>query len=121
MRLAVVGASGRMGRAVVRLAHAEGISIVCAVGTTDVGRDVGELAGVGPLGACVVDGLGALEHARADVVIDFSAPGATLALAPDRRGRGGPRSSRAPPGWTTRRARRCEAPQAGCRCSGSRT
>jgi 4-hydroxy-tetrahydrodipicolinate reductase len=71
-----------MGRAVVRLAHAEGVEIVCAVGSTDIGRDVGELAGVGAFGTCVVDGLAAIEHARADVVVDFSAPGATLALAP---------------------------------------
>lgn len=82
MRLAVVGASGRMGRAVVRLAHARGVELVCAVGATDIGRDAGELAGIGPTGTCVVDGLGVIESARADVVIDFSAPGATLALAP---------------------------------------
>jgi 4-hydroxy-tetrahydrodipicolinate reductase len=81
MRLAVVGASGRMGRAVVRLARAEGIDVVCAVGASDVGRDVGELAGIGPIGTCVVDGLAVLEHARADVVVDFSAPSATLVLA----------------------------------------
>ncbi len=82
MRLAVVGASGRMGRAVVRLAHADGLAVVCAVGATDVGRDAGELAGIGAIGTCVVDGLAAIEHARADVVVDFSAPGATRALAP---------------------------------------
>jgi 4-hydroxy-tetrahydrodipicolinate reductase len=81
MRLAIVGASGRMGRAVVALAAAQGIEIVCAVGTTDVGRDAGELAGVGPIGTCVVDGLAAVEHSAADVVVDFSAPNATLALA----------------------------------------
>jgi 4-hydroxy-tetrahydrodipicolinate reductase len=82
MRLALVGASGRMGRAITRLAHGDGIDIVCAVATADVGRDIGELAGVEPIGTTVVDGLGALEHARADVVIDFSAPPVTLALAP---------------------------------------
>jgi 4-hydroxy-tetrahydrodipicolinate reductase len=82
MRVAVVGASGRMGRAVVRLASEDGIEIVCAVGATDVGRDAGELAGIGPIGACVVDSLGAIENARADVVVDFSRPDATLALAP---------------------------------------
>jgi 4-hydroxy-tetrahydrodipicolinate reductase len=71
-----------MGRAVVRLAHAGGVEIVCAVGSTDIGRDVGELAGVGAFGTCVVDGLAAIEHARAEAVVDFSAPGATLALAP---------------------------------------
>jgi 4-hydroxy-tetrahydrodipicolinate reductase len=82
MRVAIVGASGRMGRAVARLAVADGAELVCAVAASDVGRDVGELAGIGPNGVCVVDGLGAIEHARADVVIDFSAPHATLALAP---------------------------------------
>jgi 4-hydroxy-tetrahydrodipicolinate reductase len=82
MRLAVVGASGRMGRAVVRLARAEGAQIVCAVGESDIGRDAGELAGIGPIGLCVVDTVAAVEHVRAEVVIDFSAPGATLALAP---------------------------------------
>jgi 4-hydroxy-tetrahydrodipicolinate reductase len=82
MRVAVVGASGRMGRAVVRLARAEGLEIVCAVGESDIGRDAGELAGIGAIGACVVDTVAAVEHVHADVVIDFSAPGATLALAP---------------------------------------
>jgi 4-hydroxy-tetrahydrodipicolinate reductase len=82
MRLALVGASGRMGRAIARLAHADGIEIVCAVGVTDVGRDVGELAGVGAIGTSVVDGLAAVEHAAADVVVDFSAPAVTAALAP---------------------------------------
>jgi 4-hydroxy-tetrahydrodipicolinate reductase len=82
MRLAIVGASGRMGRAIVRLARGDGHDIVCAVGASDVGRDVGELAGIGAIGTCVVDGLTAIEHARADVVVDFSAPIATRELAP---------------------------------------
>jgi 4-hydroxy-tetrahydrodipicolinate reductase len=82
MRLAVVGANGRMGRAVVRLAHARGVEIVCAVGGGDLGRDAGELAGVGPIGTPVVGGLTAIERARADVVIDFSMPAGTLALGP---------------------------------------
>jgi len=81
MRVAVVGASGRMGRAVVRLANADGIDVVCAVASTDVGRDAGELAGIGPIGTCVVDSPGAIENARADVVIDFSVPGATPGVA----------------------------------------
>jgi 4-hydroxy-tetrahydrodipicolinate reductase len=81
-RLAVVGASGRMGRAVVRLAREAGLDLVCAVATTDVGRDAGELAGIGPIGTPVADAFAAIEHARADVAIDFSSPAATLALAP---------------------------------------
>ncbi len=82
MRIAVVGANGRMGRALVRLAHAGGLDVACTVGAADVGRDAGDLAGVGPIGTCIVDGLGALEQARVDVVVDFSAPDVTLALAP---------------------------------------
>ena len=82
MRLAVVGASGRMGRAVVRLAYEAGTSVVCAVAETQVGKDIGELAGVGPIGTYVVDGLGAVAAVGADAVVDFSAPAVTLALAP---------------------------------------
>jgi len=73
-RLAVVGASGRMGRAVVRLAVESGITIVSAVGASDLGRDVGELAGVGPIGRGVSDEVDDLVKANADCVIDFSAP-----------------------------------------------
>jgi 4-hydroxy-tetrahydrodipicolinate reductase len=81
MRIAVVGASGRMGRAVIRLARAQGVPVVCAVGASDVGRDAGELAGIGTLGVAVSDALGDIERAQADVVIDFSSPLATGALA----------------------------------------
>ena len=81
-RLAVVGASGRMGRAVVRLAVEARMELVCAIATTEVGRDAGELAGIGPIGTVVADAFAALEHVRADVVIDFSTPHATLTLAP---------------------------------------
>jgi 4-hydroxy-tetrahydrodipicolinate reductase len=71
-----------MGRAIVRLAVSGGIDVVCAIGTAEVGRDAGELAGLGALGVSIVDGLSAIEHARADVVVEFSAPSATMALAP---------------------------------------
>jgi 4-hydroxy-tetrahydrodipicolinate reductase len=82
MRIAVVGANGRMGRAVVRLAVTGGLDVACAIGAGDVGRDAGELAGVGPIGTSVVDGFAVLEHAKADVLVDFSSPGATAALLP---------------------------------------
>jgi 4-hydroxy-tetrahydrodipicolinate reductase len=82
MRIAVVGASGLMGCAVVRIARVQGADVVCAVASTGIGRDIGELAGIGALGIPVVDGLAALERVHADVVVDFSAPAATLALAP---------------------------------------
>jgi 4-hydroxy-tetrahydrodipicolinate reductase len=82
MRLALVGASGKMGRAVARLACADGVSIVYAMGVTDVGRDLGDLAGIGPIGVPVVDGLSPITQAGPDVVIDFSAPGVIPHLAP---------------------------------------
>jgi 4-hydroxy-tetrahydrodipicolinate reductase len=71
-----------MGRAVVAHAAAEGMQVVCAVGASDIGRDAGELAGVGAIGTRVVGELAAIARAGADVVIDFSAPPVTLALAP---------------------------------------
>ena len=74
MRLAVVGASGRMGRAVVGLAAGAGMEVVCAVGASDVGRDAGELAGAAAIGVPVVSDVGAIGGAGADVVIDFSGP-----------------------------------------------
>jgi 4-hydroxy-tetrahydrodipicolinate reductase len=64
-----------MGRAIVRVAkeHAD-VEIVggaCALDATDAGRDLGELAGVGPLGVAATADLEAA-LLGADVVIDFS-------------------------------------------------
>lgn len=70
--LAVVGASGRMGRAVVRMARERGLEVVCAIGATDEGKDVGELAGIGACGVLVTSDLHALTAAKAAVAIDFS-------------------------------------------------
>jgi 4-hydroxy-tetrahydrodipicolinate reductase len=81
LRLGIVGASGKMGRAVVRLAREAGMEIVCAVGATDVGRDVGELAGLGGIGVPVTDAIGALAEARVEVCIDFSTPAGTRLAA----------------------------------------
>ncbi len=52
------------------------------MGASDVGRDAGELAGIGPIGTSVVDGLAALENAKVDVIVDFSAPHLMTSLAP---------------------------------------
>ncbi len=82
VRIALVGATGRMGRAIARLAEAAELPVVCAIAGTDVGRDLGELAGVGPTGVAVTEDLRALGKAEADVVIDFSSPHATSQLAP---------------------------------------
>ena len=81
VRIAVLGANGRMGRAVVRLAHEAGMSVVCAVGAGDEGRDAGELAGVGALGTKVVSDASSIAKSGAQVMIDFSAPAALAAAA----------------------------------------
>jgi 4-hydroxy-tetrahydrodipicolinate reductase len=75
-KVAVLGANGRMGRAVVRLAREAGMTVVAALGKGDEGRDAGELAGIGPIGVCVVSDPKAIAAAGAEVVIDFSAPAA---------------------------------------------
>lgn len=75
MKIAVHGATGKMGRAIVRLAReAHGVDIVGAIAHADApeqGRDIGELAGVGPLGVVVTPDVtsGIL---GADAIIDFS-------------------------------------------------
>lgn len=81
VRVAVLGANGRMGRAVVRLAHDAGMKVVCAVGAADEGRDAGELAGVGPLGTKITHDVGAIAPSGANVMIDFSAPAALAKAA----------------------------------------
>lgn len=76
LRVAVHGAAGRMGRAVVQLVHeAEDLSLVAAVdavGNPGLGRDAGELAGVGNLGVALSARIEDL--ANAEVIIDFSLP-----------------------------------------------
>lgn len=83
MKLSIFGASGRMGQAVLRLAHADpSVQIVGALAAPAdpaLGRDAGEVAGIGPVGveisADVAAGL-----LGADVVIDFSTASAVRAL-----------------------------------------
>jgi 4-hydroxy-tetrahydrodipicolinate reductase len=83
VRVALHGATGRMGLAITRLARAAGdIEIVGAASAPNdpaLGRDVGELAGIGPIGVEVsADTSSAL--LGADVVIDFSTAAAVPAL-----------------------------------------
>ncbi len=84
MRLIVAGAGGRMGRTLVK-AIAETPGLVLAGAFEDarsplVGKDTGELAGLGPNGITVGTDAKAL-LARADGIIDFTVPAATVALA----------------------------------------
>jgi 4-hydroxy-tetrahydrodipicolinate reductase len=81
-RAVIVGASGRMGRALLRAAaDFPGMRITGAVaspGSASLGRDAGVLAGVEPIGVAVCSDLPAA-LANADVAIDFSQPQATRA------------------------------------------
>ncbi len=74
MRIAVHGASGRMGQSILRLAPAEGITVVGAAvspGSRFLGRDAGEVAGSGMAGVeLTCDTASSL--LGADVVVDFS-------------------------------------------------
>lgn len=81
MKLAVSGASGRMGRAVVRLAVEAGHEVVGAVAASEVGADAGEIAGIRRLGVAIAATPSALAGSGAEVVIDFSAPSALPAVA----------------------------------------
>ena len=84
MRLVVVGAGGRMGRALVRAIHeTEGATLVGAVersGSPLIGEDAGTLAGIGPLGVVIADDPLAT-FATADGVLDFTTPAATIEFA----------------------------------------
>ncbi len=83
MRVAVAGASGRMGKAVVRLLAEEDLSLVGAIESgrsPSLGRDAGEVAGVGTNGVAISNDIVA-GLLGADVVIDFSTGGAVALLA----------------------------------------
>ena len=84
MKIALHGASGRMGQSVVRVVHERGDhQIVGAVAAPDdphQGRDVGEVAGIGVIGVTVTSDLSA-GLLGADVIIDFSAAVALVQLA----------------------------------------
>ena len=84
LRIGLVGAAGRMGATLVR--EITGRPGVCLSGATErpgaeaLGRDVGSLAGLEPLGLAITADAAAL-FATSDVVIDFTAPAATMAHA----------------------------------------
>ncbi len=84
MRLAVHGATGRMGLAVIRAARAtsdvEIVGGACSADDAALGRDLGELAGVGALGVVASPDVGAA-LLGADVVVDFSVGSAVAVLA----------------------------------------
>lgn len=84
MKLAVMGASGRMGRELIRAIHETDGCVVAggteAPGSEAVGQDLGALAGVGALGVEVTDQPLEL-FTRIDGIVDFTSPAASLAFA----------------------------------------
>lgn len=81
IKLGVNGAGGRMGQRIVALAHADPSLTVAAAleapGSPHLGKDAGELAGVGKIGVPIHTVLAA----RVDVIIDFSTPAGAIAVA----------------------------------------
>jgi len=79
-KIAIIGAAGRMGRRVAALAaEDDAFEIVCATeypGSPDIGKDVGELAGIGNVGVEITDEL--IADPAPDVAIDFSLPEGTM-------------------------------------------
>ncbi len=82
VRIAVTGAAGRMGKTLIEAVHAaEGAVLAAAIERPEsslIGADAGELAGIGKNGVAVVGDLLSV-IGQFDVLIDFTAPAATLA------------------------------------------
>ncbi len=84
LRLIVAGAGGRMGRTLIHaIAAMEGATLAGAVeaaGSAVIGRDAGELAGLGNNGVAVGADVEPLLD-QADGLLDFTIPAATLSFA----------------------------------------
>ncbi|MDP4096623.1 4-hydroxy-tetrahydrodipicolinate reductase [Paenibacillus sp. P96] len=76
IKVAVVGAGGRMGREVVKLVlEDEGLELAAAVNRSHTGTDAGLLVGLPEAGIKIVEDLeGALRESRPHVMVDFTAP-----------------------------------------------
>lgn len=84
MKLVVVGAAGRMGQTLIRTINAmPGAQLFAAVerpGSAFIGRDAGEIAGLGPIGVAISDK--PLEaFVEAEGVLDFTSPAASVEFA----------------------------------------
>lgn len=84
INIAVTGAAGRMGRtlleAVTQTQGAQISAVIELPGNPFIGKDAGELAGLGSIGVLIQDGLEKVID-DFDVLIDFTAPEASLANA----------------------------------------
>src|SRR5690554_342007 len=84
IRIAIAGAAGRMGKVLIEATvAANGAELTAAIvrpGSSLVGADAGELAGVGKQGVALSTDLSAVID-QFDALIDFTSPAATLANA----------------------------------------
>lgn len=80
VKIAVTGASGRMGKALIEAVSLSGAATLGAAivrsGNSLVGADAGELCGLGKLGVAVTDSIDSAVD-DFDVLIDFTSPAAT--------------------------------------------
>jgi len=92
VRAALVGACGKMGSLIIRrILATEGITLSAAFDIAHVGRDIGEVVGVGKLDIPVSDSKELstlLKETKTDVLIDFTIAPATAANAPVAAGAG---------------------------------
>ena len=83
-RIGILGCAGRMGRMLIKAAtERDGCAVgggTEPLGSPSLGKDLGDLAGLGPLGISAGEDAVAL-FAESDVVIDFTAPAASVAHA----------------------------------------
>ena len=81
IRLAVNGASGRMGQRIVAIACADpDFTLIAALefsGCPQLGKDAGEVAGIGTVGVSITSEL----SEKVDAVIDFSTPDGLVSIA----------------------------------------
>ncbi|ODA68063.1 4-hydroxy-tetrahydrodipicolinate reductase [Methyloligella halotolerans] len=84
MKIAVLGAGGRMGQALTRaVAETPGCTVAGGVeqpGSEFIGKDIGEVAGLEPLGVTITDNPVPL-FAEVQAVLDFTSPKATVEFA----------------------------------------
>ena len=84
MRIAVLGAAGRMGQTLTRvLTETPGCVVaggIEAKGSPAVGRDIGEVAGIEPIGVAITDDPLPV-FASVQGVLDFTTPASTVAFA----------------------------------------
>ena len=86
VRAALVGACGKMGSLIIRrILATDGITISAAFDIANVGRDIGEVIGIGKLDIPVSDSkdlASILKKTKTDVLIDFTVAPATAVNAP---------------------------------------